>query len=214
LRGIRKTWKDNTVLDGVDLTLGRGTLTSITGTNGIGKTTLLRIAVALIRPDEGAVELDGLDPLRDRRDFQKRIGFLAAGDRGLYARLTVKQHLALWARISLLRKHEIAPRIDSAVDVMELQQLVDLRVDRLSMGQRQRLRIAMVFMHEPQLVVLDEPLNSLDEAGGDLLSRRLEELASRGGACLWCSPGTDSPAVRFDRELLLTDGRLEKRQGT
>lgn len=208
LHRICKTWGEHKVLDGVELVLDRGTLTAITGTNGIGKTTLLRIAVGLIMPDDGIVDLEGLHPRHDRRAYQGRIGFLAAGDRGLYARLTVRQHLELWGRISLLPPRRISEGIGRMVVAMGLENLVDRRVDRLSMGQRQRLRIAMVFMHDPDVVLLDEPLNSLDEDGGHLLAQQLEDLARRGGAALWCSPGTDAPPVEFDVQLQLENGKL------
>jgi ABC-2 type transport system ATP-binding protein len=208
LHNVSKSWGERKVLDDLELILDCGTLTSISGTNGIGKTTMLRIAVGLIMPDEGIVDLDGLHPRRDRRRYQSRIGFLAAGDRGLYARLTVRRHLELWGRLSLLSTKRIGAAVDRTVTTMGLEGLVDHRVDRLSMGQRQRLRIAMVFMHQPDVVLLDEPINSLDEDGSRRLGRALGELTERGGAALWCSPGNDVVPVVFDRQLQLEDGKL------
>lgn len=211
---IRKAWAGRTVLDDIELILDRGTMTSISGTNGIGKTTLLRIAVGLIMPDEGIIDLDCLHPRRDRAEFQRRIGFLTAGDRGLYARLTVGQHLKLWGRLSLLSTSKIRSAVNRTIQNMGLEELADRRVDRLSMGQRQRLRIAMIFMHEPEVVLLDEPLNSLDEEGADLLGRNLSALIERGGAGLWCSPGNDSPPVAFDQRLRLEEGKLHRVEST
>jgi ABC-2 type transport system ATP-binding protein len=208
--GIRKAWKEHVVLDGVDLVLDRRTITSITGTNGIGKTTLLRIAAGLIMADAGIIDLEGLHPRRNRRSFQRRIGFLAAGDRGLYARLTVQKHLELWGRLSLMSRDQMNAAIERIVDGMSLESLAERRVDRLSMGQRQRLRIAMTFMHQPDVVLLDEPLNSLDQQGADRLGLQLEELRQRGGAALWCSPGTDAPPLDFDVRLELIDGKLRR----
>lgn len=208
LHYIRKTWGTRTVLDDVELILDRGTLTAISGTNGIGKTTLLRIAVGLIMPDKGIIDLDGLHPRRDRGAYQSKIGFLSAGDRGLYARLTVRKHLELWGRLSMLPSARIRSATEQMVVAMDLEDLVDHRVDRLSMGQRQRLRIAMVFMHEPEVVMLDEPINSLDEVGSERLGTLLSDLTERGGAALWCSPGNDRAPVVFDRELCLQDAKL------
>ena len=208
LHCVRKSWGARNVLDDVELVVDRGTLTAIRGVNGIGKTTLLRIAAGLIMPDAGVVDLEGLHPRRDRRRYQERIGLLAAGDRGLYARLTVFQHLELWGRLSLLPRAPLRAAVDRVVAQFGLGELIGSRVDRLSMGQRQRLRMSMVFLHEPDLVLLDEPLNSLDEDGADLLGICLSELTRRGGAAIWCSPGTDAPPVTFDVELLLEDGRL------
>ena len=102
LHGIRKRWGKSPVLEGVDLSVARGALVSISGANGTGKTTLLRIAAGLIHPDSGEVALDGLHPERDRRAFLGRLGFLSAGDRTLYARLSPRRHLDLGARLALL----------------------------------------------------------------------------------------------------------------
>jgi ABC-2 type transport system ATP-binding protein len=208
LHFIHKTWGTRTVLDDAELILDRGTLTAISGTNGIGKTTLLRIAVGLIAPDKGIVDLDGLHPRRDWRAYQSKVGFLSAGDRGLYARLTVRKHLELWGRLSMLPSARIRSATEQMVTAMDLEDLVDHRVDRLSMGQRQRLRIAMVFMHEPEVVMLDEPINSLDEVGAERLGTLLNDLTERGGAALWCSPGNDVAPVVFDRQLRLQDAKL------
>jgi ABC-2 type transport system ATP-binding protein len=207
---LHKTWGDLKVLDDVELVLDAGTTTWIGGANGVGKTTLLRIAAGLICPDEGVVDLDGLHPRLDRARYQARVGFLSAGDRGLYARLNVRQHLELWARLSLLSRASRCATIERTIEQLELQELVDSRLDRLSMGQRQRVRIAMAFLHEPDLVLLDEPLSSLDERSAGLLRACLSDVARRGGAALWVSPTPPEEAV-FDRLLWLEGGRLVPR---
>lgn len=213
LHAVCKSWGPRRLLEGLELVVDRGTLTAIRGVNGIGKTTLLRIAAGLIMPDQGVVRLDGLHPRHDRRRFQERIGLLAAGDRGLYARLTVCQHLELWGRLSLLRPPMLRSAVERTIAQFALGELASSRVDRLSMGQRQRLRMAMAFLHDPELVLLDEPLNSLDNDGAELLGTRLSELTARGGAAIWCSPGTDAPPVSFDAELVLEDGKLRTEGG-
>jgi ABC-type multidrug transport system ATPase subunit len=204
---LRKSWGDTVILDDLELVLDRGTLNWVGGTNGIGKTTLLRICAGLIAPDSGIVDLDGLHPRRQRARYQARIGFLSAGDRGLYARLTVRQHLELWGRLSLLPDPRCGTAIERMVERLDLAELADRRMDRLSMGQRQRVRLAMAFLHEPELVLLDEPLNSLDPHGTELLTACLADVAGRGGAVLWVSP-TAGEEVSFDTMHLLEEGRL------
>ncbi len=206
-RALRKAWGERTILDGLDLRVERGTLVGIDGANGIGKTTLLRICAGLIDPDEGGIDLDGLHPRRDRASYQRRVGFLSAGDRGLYARLTGMQHLELWGRVSLLGRDAFRAAIARIVESLELNDLVGQRMDRLSMGQRQRFRLAMAFLHEPDLALLDEPLTSLDAAGAELLLGCVAELTRRGGAVVWCAPalGREAP---FDRQMTLAAGQL------
>lgn len=209
---LRKSWGDRVILDDLELVLDAGTLTWVGGANGIGKTTLLRICAGLIMPESGIVDFDGLHPRRDRAAYQTRMGFLAAGDRGLYARLTVRQHLELWGRISLLGRRRLRVAVDRMIEGLDLTELGERRMDRLSMGQRQRVRLAMAFLHEPDLVLLDEPLNSLDDHGADLLRGLLAELTGRGGAVLWCSPSMAGQAD-FDVALKLEDGRLHSASG-
>lgn len=204
--GIDKAWSGRPILDRVELAVGRGTLVAVTGANGIGKTTLLRICAGLIAADAGTIELAGLDPHRDRAAYQRRVGFLAAGDRGLYARLTTSRHLDLWARVSLLGRRRAA-MIEQTIDELDLTPLLDQRLDRLSMGQRQRVRLAMALLHEPDLVLLDEPLNSLDDHGRELLVGALTALAARGGAAVCCSPSAIE-GIPFDRTLVLEHGVL------
>jgi ABC-2 type transport system ATP-binding protein len=204
---LRKSWGDRVILDDLELVLDRGTLNWIGGTNGIGKTTLLRICAGLIMPDSGIVDLDGLHPRRQRARYQARIGFLSAGDRGLYARLTVRQHLELWGRLSLLPGRRCGAATERMIEQLDLGQLAERRMDRLSMGQRQRVRLTMAFLHDPDLVLLDEPLNSLDPHGAELLAACVAGVTERGGAVLWCSPAAGNE-ISFDTRHLLEGGRL------
>ncbi len=210
LSDVEKRWERGrpAVLDRVSLRLRRGTVTHIGGSNGAGKTTLLRIAAGLIEPDRGRVEVDGTRPCDDRARYQRLVAFLPAGDRGLYARLSVRRHLEFWARISMLGRRAVRPAVERALDEFELRALADRRVDRMSMGQRQRLRIAMTFLPGPMLALLDEPLTSLDDDGVGVLERALQGLVDRDGAALWCSPGEERVSTRFDTLLRLRDGTL------
>ena len=208
---ITKRWRrrDKPILDGVDLELRRGSLVALQGANGAGKTTLLRILVGLFLPNSGRVVLDGLDPVRDRRAFQSRIGFLAAGQGGLYARMSVKQHLDYWARLALLPSHARRAAVIVAMGRFELVEIASSRVDRLSMGQRQRVRLASAFLHDPYVVLLDEPRNSLDEAGVSLLVSVASDFRRKGRSVVWCAPSAEHhPDLEFDASYELVGGKV------
>jgi len=196
------------VLDGLDLTLEPGTCTWVGGRNGVGKTTMLRVAAGLIEPDEGRVEVWGVTPAQNRVRYQRLVSFLPAGDRGLYARLTVRRQLEFWARIAMVPLAAFGDTIEQAIDAFDLRELADRRVDRMSMGQRQRLRIAMTFLPKPEVVLLDEPLTSLDAEGGALIRSAIDEVLGRDGAVLWCSPSGEHVDMRFDVRWMIEDGRL------
>jgi ABC-2 type transport system ATP-binding protein len=210
LRGVHKRWHKSQapVLEGVDLTLDLGTSTWLGGRNGAGKTTLLRIAAGLIDPDRGRAQVWGFTAAENRARYHRLLSFLPAGDRGLYARLTVRRQLGFWARIAMLEPALVRARVEETIDAFDLGELADRRVDRISMGQRQRLRIAMTFLARPEIVLLDEPLTSLDAEGAEVLDRAIAELMERNGTLLWCSPSGESLERDFDSRWVLAGGRL------
>jgi ABC-type multidrug transport system ATPase subunit len=211
VRQVSKAWGKRTILDRADLAVPAGRSVWLGGRNGVGKTTLLRIVAGLIAADSGEVDLDGLDPHRDRRPFQRRLGFLSAGDRGLYARLTVRQNLELWARLALLSGSECEAALEAVSADFALTELIESRTDRLSLGQRQRVRLALAFLHSPSLVLLDEPANSMDDDGMNLIAAAVERLHSRGGMTIWCAPNRP-PLDQLDGGYVLRDGRLWEEQ--
>lgn len=197
------------VLRGIDLQIAPGTATCIGGRNGAGKTTLLRIATAILAPHSGTVTIDGISSDGSWREYHRRIGFLSAGDRGLYARFSVRGHLDYCARLGFVPRDRRGHAVDEALVRFGLTELAKRRADRLSQGQRQRLRLALAFVHGPKVLMLDEPRNSLDDQGLEMLATAIGDVLTRGGAVIWCSPAGEAQPVRFDRRFLIEDGILK-----
>ena len=151
-----------------------------------------------------------LTPRSKRRQYHRQVGFLSAGDRGLQARMRVRQQLDYWARLAYVPRERRAAMVELSLQQFDLEELADKRVDRLSMGQRQRIRLAMAFLHEPLVLLLDEPRNSLDDDGYRLLRVQIERVAARGAAVLWCSPRGEDRVLACDTGYTLEDGRLER----
>lgn len=213
LEGVAKRWprQPAPLFAGLDLEVEAGALAVVTGRNGVGKTTLLRIIAGLIHPDAGTVWLDGLAPRGSRREYQRRIGFLSAASAGLYARLTVGQHLQYWGRLSLLSDRDLRSRVIETCATFELGEIVSRRADRLSMGQRQRLRLALAFLHRPSVLVLDEPTNSLDDAGIELLRTEAAGFMAEGGCIVYSVPaGQELHGLPADESYILENGELRR----
>jgi ABC-type multidrug transport system ATPase subunit len=196
------------VLRGIDLEAAPGTVTGIGGRNGAGKTTLLRIATAILTPDAGTVTVDGLSSDSNWREYHRRIGFLSAGDRGLYNRFSVRGHLEYGARIAFVPRARRREAVDEGLVRFGLTDLVTRRAERLSQGQRQRLRLALTVVHDPKVLLLDEPRNSLDDEGLAMLTRAIDAVLARGGAVIWCSPVGEAQPVGFDQSYVIEEGTL------
>jgi ABC-2 type transport system ATP-binding protein len=196
------------VLRDIDLQVPGGTATCVTGRNGVGKTTLLRIVTGILAPDHGIVMVDGIRAPGSWREYHRRVGFVSAGDRGLYARVTVKGHLEHWTALAHVPRGQRKPLVAEALARFDLSELAGRRVDRLSQGQRQRLRLALALVHRPKVLLLDEPRNSLDGDGQDILAGAVSDLLRAGGAVLCCAPAGDDHLDGFDRVAVIEDGTL------
>jgi heme exporter protein A len=163
-RGLEKSYGRRRVLDGVSLDLDCGGFLVVKGANGSGKTTLLRILAGLVAPTRGTVEVDV-----DR----SRIGLLAH-EPLVYRELTASENLELFGR--LYRVPERRERIGMLLERFGLWEARNERVGTYSRGMTQRLALCRALLHEPELLVLDEPFSALDDAGAALLERLLDEL--------------------------------------
>jgi ABC-2 type transport system ATP-binding protein len=212
LEGLYHKWKGPKppVLDDVSLTLRSGEVTWVGGRNGAGKTTLLRLAAGILLPQRGSVHIGELTPESKGNFYRRQIGFLSAGDRSLQARMRVRQQLDFWARLAYVPRERRRELVDISLQRFGLEEFAERRVDRMSMGQRQRIRLAMAFLHEPRVLLLDEPRNSLDDDGYRLLGEQIEWASGGGATVLWCSPRGEDRVLTSDTGYTLEDGRLER----
>jgi ABC-2 type transport system ATP-binding protein len=212
LEGLYHRWKGPKppVLDDVSLTLRAGEVTWVGGRNGVGKTTLLRLAAGILLPQRGSVRIGELTPESKGGRYRRQIGFLSAGDRSLQARMRVSQQLDYWGRLAYVPRERRAEMVASSLQRFGLEEFADRRVDRMSMGQRQRIRLAMAFLHEPRVILLDEPRNSLDDDGYRLLNEQIDQAAKRAATVLWCSPRGEDRVIGCDASFTLTNGHLEQ----
>lgn len=153
-------------LDSVDLTLDLGEHLAVLGENGAGKTTLLRIVATAARPTSGSLEIFGLNALVERRRLRPRMGFVAHAP-GLYPALSVVENLEFFRTLHGVDRGRVA----DVLDLVGLGELADRPAGKLSRGAQQRLAIGRAVLHDPKLLVLDEPDASLDSGAADLLAR-------------------------------------------
>ncbi|HET7465794.1 MAG TPA: heme ABC exporter ATP-binding protein CcmA [Candidatus Dormibacteraeota bacterium] len=168
--GITHWFGSEPALEGVDLVVERGDHVAVLGDNGAGKTTLLRILATALEPSAGAVEILGLDAHREKARLRARIGYVSHAP-AVYPALTAAENLAFFCD---LRGVERA-RVPQAIELMGLGQVARRRAGELSRGMQQRLALARATIHDPLLLILDEPDASLDADAPELLARAMQK---------------------------------------
>jgi ABC-2 type transport system ATP-binding protein len=187
IQDLHKTFGDVVALDGCTLSVQRGTMLGFLGPNGAGKTTAMRAVFGLMRPDSGSVTWDGqpIDP-----DARLRFGYMPE-QRGLYPKMRIHDQLVYLGRLRGLGKAEAS---DSADHWLEILDLIDRREDRLealSHGNQQRVQMAAALVHDPELLVLDEPFSGLDPIASETMSDILRAQAASGKAVVFSSHQLD-----------------------
>jgi heme exporter protein A len=157
-------------LDAVDLTVDTGEHLAVLGENGAGKTTLLRIIATAARPTSGSLAIFGLDALGERRRLRASIGYVAHAS-GLYPALSAAENLEFFCTLQGVDRG----RVDEVLDLVGLGEVARRPAGKLSRGAQQRLAIGRAVLHDPRLLVLDEPDASLDSGGADLLARVMRD---------------------------------------
>ena len=161
IQGLHKKYGNYHALDGLDMELKDGALFGFVGPNGAGKTTTIKIMTGLLKPDQGTVELDGKDMLGDTMDLRRRIGYVP-DHFGLYDNLKVSEYMEFFAACSHLEGFEARKRARSLLEQVGLGDRKDAFVDGLSRGMQQRLCLARALIHDPELLIMDEPTAGLD----------------------------------------------------
>jgi heme ABC exporter ATP-binding subunit CcmA len=204
-RDVRKTFEFKPVLRSVSLSVPAGATVALLGPNGAGKTTLLRILATLSRPSAGEVTIDGLDLRRDAQAIRQRTGYLGHQPL-LYDELTARENLDFFARMYGVQDRQ--SRVSALLERVGLRLKARDRVRDLSRGQTQRLALARALLHEPSLLLLDEPDSGLDEQGVALLEEMLRERSAAGKTAMLTTHDLAWGLRIADRALALVAGRV------
>ena len=197
-------------LAGVSFTVGPGEGLALVGPNGAGKSTLLRILATLIIPSRGRASLGGADVERDAAGARRRFGYYTGGDEGFYGRLSGSENLAFFSAMNNVTGAAAKARIDQLAALMGISDDLDRQVRTYSTGMVHRLGLARALLHEPGILLLDEPTRSLDPlAAADFRRLLKEDLVARQGTTLLFASHTLSEVEQIaDRVVLLDAGKV------
>lgn len=207
LRNVRVRYGPTVAVDGVSLDVRRGEVVGLLGPNGSGKSSTLAAAAGVIDPCGGTVAADGTPRAADPAGFARRVGLVPQGE-ALYEELTAEQNLRFFGRLYGLRDTDLDARVARGLARARLADRARDRVGALSGGMRQRLGIAAALLHDPPVLLLDEPTAALDPASRDALFADLDRLKADGHAVLLTTHHLDEAETGCDRVAVLDRGKL------
>jgi len=204
LHGISRSFGDRLVLDDVSFTVGRGRLTGFVGGNGAGKTTTMRIILGVLAAHAGTVTVDGVPVDGAQR---ARFGYMPE-ERGLYPKMQLVDHLTYLARLHGFDREGATERAEVLVDRLGLTPRAKDPVESLSLGNQQRAQIAAALVHDPDVLVLDEPFSGLDPMAVEVVQGVLAERAAQGVPVLFSSHQLDVVERLCDDLVIIAGGRV------
>lgn len=200
---VTKRFGSFTAVDDFSLRVGTGQVLGFLGPNGAGKTTTLRMVMSIILPDAGRIEVLGHPQAAEVKD---RIGYLPE-ERGLYRKMTVQDTLRYFGRLKGLHGRRLAERTEQSLTHVGLWGWRQKKVEALSKGMQQKLQFISAILHEPELVILDEPFAGLDPLNVDLLERLLADLRKAGKTVIFSTHQMSQAERLCDRIVLINRGR-------
>jgi ABC-2 type transport system ATP-binding protein len=203
---LRKVFGSLVAVDSLDLTIERGMVFGLLGSNGCGKTTTIRMLCGLLTPTSGKASVIGLDVATQGEAIRRRIGYMCQKF-GLYDDLSVRENLLFYASIYGLRREQLARRAEELLVELRLTQRVNQLVGTLSGGWKQRVALACATAHHPELLFLDEPTAGVDPAARRLFWELIYQLADSGTTIVVTTHYMDE-AARCQRLGFMSKGRL------
>jgi drug efflux transport system ATP-binding protein len=200
---ITKRYGSTTAVKDLSLSVQRGEMFGLIGPDGAGKTTTIRLMCGLVQPDGGTARVLDLDPVRDHRELTASVGYLSQRF-SLYGDLSIDENIAFFAEIHGLRDYRA--RRDRLLEMTQLTPFRSRLAERLSGGMKQKLALACTLVHEPALIVLDEPTTGVDPVSRREFWKLLSEFLSQGVTIVMATPYLDE-AERCARVVLLHEGR-------
>ncbi len=205
--GLRRTFDGLTAVDGVDVRIASGEAYGLLGPNGAGKTTTISMLCGLLEPDGGTVRVAGHDLAREPAAAKSAIGYVPQ-EIALYPDLTARENLAFFGRLYGLRGRALADRIDAVLEVVGLAHRADDRVGTYSGGMKRRVNIGAGLLHEPRLVVLDEPTVGVDPQSRHAILESVAALSAAGTAILYTSHYMEEVERLCERVGIIDHGRM------
>jgi sodium transport system ATP-binding protein len=205
--GLTKRYGDTVAVDHLDLTVEPGEIFGLLGPNGAGKTTTLRCLATILTPTRGGATIAGYDLLKQPEHVRRSIGFLS-GTTGVYARLTPRETLRFFGAMYGGKGDELEQRVERTLAMFDVTSYADRPNDRLSTGMKQRVGLARAVVHDPPVLILDEPTTGLDPVVSRTVEQAVRALADAGKCVVFSTHMLHQAEEICDRVAVMAGGKV------
>lgn len=208
VRGLTKSYGDATVVNNINLDIPKGAIYGIVGPNGAGKTTMLSMATGLLRPNKGTAWISGFNVWEEPNDAKRSMGLLADG-LPIFDRLTGKELLTYVGALRELDERIVDQRSEELLEALGLKEAAGKRVVDYSAGMTKKILLAQALIHNPKVLILDEPLEAVDPVSGRLIQQILKNFAQTGGTVVLSSHVMELVEGLCDHVAIINRGVVE-----
>ena len=204
---LEKTLGSNKVLRGISFEAHSGEIFGLLGPNGAGKTTTLRIICTLLAPDAGSVDVLGFDTRTAPQEVRRRVGVVTA-EIGVYPRLSARENISYFAELSGLLDGDLDRRVNAVLERLDMASFASQRAESLSSGQKQKVAIARAIVHDPPVLMFDEPTSNLDVLASREIRQFMVESKQRGKCVIFSTHVLHDAERLCDRVTIIHQGRV------
>ena len=207
---ISKKFNTTDALSGVSFDVHEGEILGLLGENGAGKSTLLRIISTMLRPTSGTAVVNGYDIIKNPKEVRKTVGILFGSEVGLYERLTARENIEYFAQLNGMAKNDSDKRINYLIERFSFADYADKQVGTFSKGMKQKVAIARSIVHDPSVMLFDEPESGLDFKAAKIVFDFMETCKSEGKSIIFSSHSMESIKNYSDNMVVLHKGKVVK----
>lgn len=208
LKQLSKKFGQTLAVDQLSFTIQKGEIFGLLGENGAGKTTTLRILATMLQPSSGTALVDGIDITQQPELVRSRVGILFGGESGLYDRLTVAENIRYFGELNDISLKTIEERTKHLADIFEMHEYLNKRAGKLSKGMRQKAAFARAIIHDPDILLLDEPTSGMDVSAMREVQAFIRAQKDAGKTIIFSSHTMSEVEKLCDRIAIIHKGRL------
>ena len=207
VENLTKEYGDKKAVDNISFKAEKGEIVGYLGPNGAGKSTTLKMLVGLLQPTSGVISVAGYDAQTKLQELKRQVGYVPE-EANLYEHLTLVEHLQLMGRLYHLEEELIADKVIDLVKLFDMEQQANQRITSFSQGMRQKCIIMSALLHNPSVLLLDEPFTNLDVTTVAFLKSLLQRLAKLGKTILYCTHILEVAETLCPRIMIINEGKL------